>query len=198
MAKKSMTAVAKEVIAGKWGVGSARKAALEAAGYDYDKIQAKVNALLSEGTKDEAVTSRETSSTGINLIKSFEGLSKKACKALSTEKYYTIGYGHYGADVKKGQTITEEEALKLLIKDVRKFEKKVNKYQTKYNFSQNQFDALMSFAYNVGSIDGITANGTRSLAVISDKFLCYSYSGGNYIKGLYNRRKKEKALFDKA
>ena len=47
------------------------------------------------------------SKNGIELIKCFESFSPKACKCLSTEKYYTIGYGHYGADVKENQTITK-------------------------------------------------------------------------------------------
>lgn len=41
---------------------------------------------------------KQISVNGLNLIKSFEGCRLKAYKALATEKYYTIGYGHYGAD----------------------------------------------------------------------------------------------------
>ena len=52
----------------------------------------------------------KTSENGISLIKSFEGLRLKAYKAVSTEEYYTIGYGHYGADVAKDMVITEEQA----------------------------------------------------------------------------------------
>ena len=46
------------------------------------------------------------SENGISLIKSFEGLRLKAYKAVSTEEYYTIGYGHYGADVAADMVIT--------------------------------------------------------------------------------------------
>lgn len=66
------------------------------------------------------------SEKGIELIKSFEGFSPVACKCLPSEKYYTIGYGHYGADVKAGQTITKEGALELLKRDVAKIESAVN------------------------------------------------------------------------
>lgn len=136
------------------------------------------------------------SQTGLNLIKSFEGCRLVAYKAVSTEKYYTIGYGHYGADVTKGMRITQSRADALLVSDLAKFEAKVNKYQAKYNFNQNQFDALVSFAYNVGSIDGLTNNGKRTIAQISTKFAAYNKSGGKVLTGLTKRRAAEKKLFD--
>lgn len=136
------------------------------------------------------------SQKGIDLIKAFESFSPKATKCLATEKYYTIGYGHYGADVKEKQTITKEQAEELLLKDLEKFEQKVNKYNNVYNFNQNQFDALVSFCYNVGNIDTLTAKGTRTINEISEKILAYNKSGGKTIKGLTNRRKKEHELFN--
>ena len=138
----------------------------------------------------------KTSKNGIELIKCFESFSPKACKCLATEKYYTIGYGHYGADVKENQRITKEQAEELLQKDLESFEKKVNKYNGIYNFNQNQFDSLVSFCYNVGNIDQLTAKGTRTIKEISEKILAYNKSGGKVINGLTNRRKKEKELFD--
>ena len=101
----------------------------------------------------------KTSKCGIEFIISHEGFCRKACKCVETEKYYTIGYGHYGADVKSDMTITKESAIKLLKKDLAKFEEKVNKYSG-YNWTQNEFDALVSFAYNVGNIDTLTRRGT--------------------------------------
>ena len=50
------------------------------------------------------------SENGLNIIRKYEGCRLTAYKAVSTEKYYTIGYGHYGADVKKGMTITQNQA----------------------------------------------------------------------------------------
>ena len=138
------------------------------------------------------------SAEGLALIKSFEGCKLTAYKAVSTEKYYTIGYGHYGADVKKGMKITQAQADAYLVSDLAKFEAKVEKYNSKYNFNENQFSALVSFAYNVGSIDQLTANGTRTIAQISAKILEYNKSGGKVLSGLTKRRKAEKALFDKA
>ena len=193
MARKSVDTLAKEVLANKWGVGKDRERRLTAKGYDYEKVQKRVNELYSA----DSTADKNISSNGVVLIKSFEGFSRVACKALPTEKYLTIGYGHYGKDVKPNQTITEAEAVKLLVKDLSGFVSKVNKYNRKYGFTQNEFDALVSFCYNVGNIDGLTKNGTRTKAQIADKFLAYSYSGGKFIKGLYNRRVKERNLFNK-
>lgn len=135
------------------------------------------------------------SENGLNLIITFEGFCPKATKAVKTEKYYTIGYGHYGKDVDEKQTITKEEALALLKKDIKRFETKVMKYNNFYNFTQNEFDALVSFAYNVGNIDQLTAKGTRTKKEIADAMLLYVKSGGNVLNGLLKRRNKERELF---
>ena len=135
------------------------------------------------------------SENGLNLIVTFEGFCPKATKAVKTEKYYTIGYGHYGKDVYENQTITKEEALTLLKKDMKRFETKVMKYNNCYNFTQNEFDALVSFAYNVGNIDQLTAKGTRTKKEIADAMLLYIKSGGNVLDGLRKRRIRERELF---
>lgn len=135
------------------------------------------------------------SENGLNLIIAFEGFCPKATKAVKTERYYTIGYGHYGKDVEENQTITKKEALLLLKNDVKRFETKVMKYNDCYNFTQNEFDALMSFAYNVGNIDQLTAKGTRTKKEIADAMLLYIKSGGNVLDGLRKRRTMERDLF---
>lgn len=135
------------------------------------------------------------SENGLNLIISFEGFCPKATKAVKTERYYTIGYGHYGKDVEENQIITKKEALLLLKKDVKRFESKVMKYNDYYNFTQNEFDSLVSFAYNVGNIDQLTAKGTRTKKEIADAMLLYIKSGGNVLDGLRKRRNKERELF---
>lgn len=140
--------------------------------------------------------SRNLSANGLNLIKSFECCKLKAYKCLPTEKYYTIGYGHYGSDVTAGMKITEEQAEELLVQDCKKAIKNVNSFMSKYNFNQNQFDALVSFAFNVGSINQLTASGTRTLEQISLKITAYNKSGGRVIAGLVKRRAKEKELFN--
>lgn len=138
---------------------------------------------------------RKISERGLTLIQSFEGLRLTAYKAVSTEKYYTIGYGHYGADVQKGMTISEEQAESYLKEDVAWAEKHVNSYMFIYNFTQNQFDALVSFTYNVGNITSLTASGTRSLTEIAEKMLSYNKSGGKALVGLTRRRSAEQQLF---
>lgn len=135
------------------------------------------------------------SENGLKLIEQFEGVRLTAYKATIRDKYYTIGYGHYGADVKRGMTITEAQAEAYLRQDVAEAEASVNKYSG-YGWNQNQFDALASFAYNVGNIDGLTNNGKRSVAEISAKLSEYVYSGGVKLAGLGRRRAAEKALFD--
>ena len=136
------------------------------------------------------------SQRGIDLIKEFEGCDLKATKAVPTEKYYTIGYGHYGADVKVGQTITKKEAEQLLLDDLVSYEAKVFKYDNVYHFNQNEYDALVSFCYNVGNIDTLTAKGTRSKDDICKYILKYNKSGGKVYEGLTKRRKKELELFN--
>lgn len=139
---------------------------------------------------------RKLSNNGLALIKQFEGCRLSAYKCQSSERYYTIGYGHYGADVTRGMNITQEEANNLLVKDCERFVDHVNTYMGKYNFNQNQFDALVSFAYNIGNINQLTNNGTRSIVEISTKIPEYCKAGGKKLAGLVSRRNKEKELFD--
>lgn len=132
-----------------------------------------------------------TSEKGLALIKQFEGCRLTAYKCPAG--VWTIGWGHTGG-VKQGRTITQAEADKLLREDLKQFEAKVAKYSS-YNWNQNEFDALVSFAYNVGSIDGLTAKGTRKRSTIADKMLAYNKGGSKVLAGLTRRRKAERELF---
>ena len=142
----------------------------------------------------------KTSSNGLNLIKKFEGCKLTAYKAVSTEKYYTIGYGHYGADVKAGMAITQTQADAYLVQDVAGAESAVSAYDGTYHWNQNQFDALVSFTYNCGSgnLKTLVDSGKRTVAEISAKIPAYNKSSGKVLNGLVTRRAEEKALFDKA
>ena len=152
-------------------------------------------------------SSMSISQRGIDLIKSFEGFRGKAYKALSTEKYYTIGYGHYGADVYEGMTITKEEAERLLRSDLVKYTGYVNTFLNTYNITvnQNQFDALTSFTYNVGnvwknqdfSLKRYLINGINNYSAdqITTAFRNWNKSGGKVIPGLTRRREAEAKLF---
>lgn len=131
------------------------------------------------------------SENGLNLIKSFEGCRLTAYKCPAG--VWTIGWGHTGG-VKPGQKITQAEADQMLVSDMAAYEHKVDKYAS-YHWNQNEFDALTSFAYNVGSIDQLTANGTRNRATIAEKILQYNKGGGKVLPGLTKRREAERKLF---
>ena len=136
----------------------------------------------------------KTGQAGIDLIKKYEGcrLTAYRCPA----GVWTIGYGHT-AGVKQGQRITAAQAESYLRADLEKYEKKVDKYGS-YGWNQNEFDALVSFAYNVGSIDGLTAKGTRSRAEIAEKMPAYNKAAGKVLAGLTRRRQTERQLFLKS
>lgn len=139
------------------------------------------------------------STTMKEKIKSYEGLSLKACKCVPTERYYTIGYGHYGADVKKDQVITKSDADKMFDKDIAAFDKYVNNVKICphiNNLNQDMYDALISFCYNCGpgNLQKLCKN---TLANIPNAMLSYNKSGGKVLPGLTRRRNEEAALFKK-
>ena len=142
------------------------------------------------------------SQNGINLIKEFEGCRLTAYK--DAVGVLTIGWGTTNADyeitkthIVHGLTISQSTADKWLEDSLnKKYVPKVMKYDAIYHWNQNELDGLTSFAYNIGSIDQLTANGTRSKLQISEKILAYDKAGGKVLAGLTRRRKAEKALFD--
>jgi len=136
----------------------------------------------------------KTSTEGINLIKKFEGCRLTAYADIIG--VLTIGYGHTGPDVTPGLTISQAYADALLVKDLEKFELKVMKYEPIYHFNQSEFDALVSFAYNIGSIDTLTDNGTRDRQKIRSSMLLYRKAGGKVVPGLERRRCLELRLFN--
>ncbi len=133
----------------------------------------------------------KTGQAGITLIKQFEGCRLTAYKCPAG--VWTIGYGHT-AGVKAGQTITQAQAENFLRADLEKYEKKVDKY-SRYSWNQNEFDALVSFAYNIGSIDQLTQHGVREKGDIPKYIMRYNRAGGKVLEGLTKRREAEKALF---
>ena len=138
----------------------------------------------------------KTSPKGIALIKEFEGLRLKAYKCPGG--VWTIGYGHT-AGVKPGMVISEAQAEEYLTADLIASEKYLNNLRLAIN--QNQFDALISFFYNVG-----TGNFSRSTLLrkvranpqdnsIMDEFLKWVYSKGRVLPGLQRRRLAEMKLY---
>ena len=134
------------------------------------------------------------SDTGLQLIKAFEGCRLKAYWDVNG---FSIGYGHHAADITKDTKITQEQANEYLKKDVARFEKAVN--DLPYVWNQNQFDALVDFAYNcgAGNLLKLTARNTRTIHEISNKIPAYCKAGGVALAGLVNRRKAEQRLFNK-
>ena len=132
---------------------------------------------------------------GIDLIKSFEG-----CVLHTYDDGFgnlTIGWGHCSSDVYKGQVLTQKEADDLLLKDVERFEDNVNKYVNTYKFNQNEYNALVSFAYNLGSVDELLKYGNLKKEDICDRMLLYCHANGEVVEGLEKRRKEEVKMFKK-
>lgn len=132
------------------------------------------------------------SEVGITLIKKYEGLRLTAYKCPAG--VMTIGYGHT-KDVKAGQVINQETADRYLREDLAVHEKNVRKYNNIYSWNQNEFDALTSFSFNIGNINQLTQNGTRSKKVIAERILEYNKAAGRVLSGLVSRRKEEHDLF---
>lgn len=153
----------------------------------------------------------QASERGKDLIKRFEGLITHSY--LCPANKLTIGVGHTGSDVKKGMIITEEEAENLLKKDLKKIEDKLN-YSLQHDnitLNQNQFDALCSFAFNLGYSTLVFSTLWKKLkqgdyAGASAEFPKWVYitkidpeTGERFklkLKGLEQRRKSEQELFN--
>lgn len=143
---------------------------------------------------------RKISATGLQLIKKFEGCRLYAYKPVSTEKYWTIGWGHYGPDVKAGSTITQAQADTMLVNDMARYEGPVNDpdyVPITGELNQNQFDALVSFCYNCGAGNLKYLCKGRTASQIAQSILKYDKAGGNVLAGLTRRRKAEVELFQK-
>ncbi len=139
----------------------------------------------------------KTSKTGQHLIEHFEGLRLKAYQDIVG--VWTVGYGHTGKDVHPGMHIDQEYAEHLLRDDLMKSERAVNHYVTK-PMTQGQFDALVSFTYNLGAgaLHGSTLlkkMDRGDFTGAAGEFHKWCHAGGREIKGLVTRRAEEKELF---
>ena len=140
----------------------------------------------------------KTSQQGLKLIERFEGLSLtpyQDCVGL-----WTIGIGHLiGKTLLDNRTLTINECYALLASDVKKFELGVARYITA-KLTQNQFDALVSFAFNLG-LGTLQRSSLRQKLNRGDIQGClqtwakYNKAGGKVVKGLDLRRKAEIELF---
>mgnify|MGYP003181646662 CR=1 FL=1 len=141
------------------------------------------------------------SENGINLIKQFEGCRLTAYQ--DSVGVWTIGYGWTqpvdGKPVGKGMTITQQKADDLLKQGVIQYENGVNSL-VKVQLNQNQFDALVDFAYNLGvnALKGSTLLrkiNTGDYAGAANEFTKWNKAGGKELVGLTRRREAEKSLF---
>ena len=139
----------------------------------------------------------QVSPRGRALIEKFEGLRLTAYQDLVG--VWTIGYGHTGPDVKAGMTITQQQAEQLLINDLARFEKGVSAL-VQTPIGQNQFDALVSFSYNLGlgSLQQSTLLrllNAGNFQAAADQFPRWDHAGGKKVSGLTARRAAERQLF---
>lgn len=138
------------------------------------------------------------SKVGLDLIKKFEGCSLKAYRCPAG--VWTIGWGTTetinGVKPHDGMVITQAQADEILIKHLEVYERAVNKLPLE---NQNQFDALVSFCYNLGAgiftgnlLDSIKRKQWQDVA---RQILLYNKAGGKELAGLTRRREAERELF---
>lgn len=147
------------------------------------------------------------SASGISFIKRWEGNHLTAYKCPA--QIWTIGVGHTGKvglkSICEGMKITDKQSTALLLKDIKGFEAAVNTY-VNVPLTQNQFDALVSFAFNEGS--GNLKKSTLLKKLNKGDYLTASFEFLKWdkadtdgdgdleaLRGLANRRKAEQALF---
>ena len=148
--------------------------------------------------KIEEPVPTEISQRGIDFIKQYEGFIPVATR-LTGEQHLTLGFGHYGVDVKEGQTITQEQANELLKADLKGYTDLVLKHCSYLDLNQAQVDSLTSFTYNCGfgNLKKLTANGTRTEKEIAEHITSYTKSKSEVNRnGLKKRREAEKLMFE--
>ncbi len=138
----------------------------------------------------------KTSAEGLALIKKFEGLELEAYKCAAG--VWTIGYGHT-KDVQPGDVWSESHASHMLEVELEEFEEYINDNVT-VALSQNQFDALVSWVYNLGPAN---LKASTMLKVLNSgdyegvpaQIKRWNKAGGKVLQGLIRRREAEALLF---
>jgi lysozyme len=146
---------------------------------------------------------KSVSDNGIRLIQEFEGL--RLTSYLCSASVPTIGYGatfyQDGSKVKLGQTITRDQANQLLKDHLKEFEGSVIGLLNTTKVNQNQFDALVSFCFNLGAANLAKSQLLRFIKAnpndpkIAAEFAKWNRAGGEVSRGLVRRRKKEAELY---
>ncbi len=146
--------------------------------------------------RDDAPASRQINGAGLAIIKRYEGCELKAY--LCPAGVPTVGYGHTGPDVKLGMVIDEAQAEALLKQDLARFERAVARLCPVA--TDNQFSALVSFAFNVGE-EALRASTLRrkhnegDYAGAQAEFARWNKAGGRVLQGLVKRRAAEAELY---
>ncbi len=138
-----------------------------------------------------------TGEAGLSIIRDCEGLRTTSYRCPAGIP--TIGYGHTGPEVKDGQTITKEEADRLLRDDVKNAERAIKRL-VKVQLTQGQFDALVSFTFNLGAGNLQTSTLLKKLnagdyAGAAEQFLVWNKAAGKVLPGLVKRRERERQCF---
>ena len=144
---------------------------------------------------------RNISNNGLKFTAAFEQFRGTAYRATPAEKYLTIGYGHYGSDVKEGQKITEGPALILLNRDMAAVVKAVDAVAHP-SLTQAQFDAVVDLVFNAGP--GVIAQNTGTgqalragdVKTLRAKLALFINQNGKPVLGLRRRVAGRLALFD--
>ena len=139
----------------------------------------------------------EISQEGLSLIKKFEGCELESYKCAAG--VWTIGYGSTNG-IEEGMEISQERADMLLLEDVEVFEEAVNKL-VEVSLEQNQFDALVSWTFNLGSTN---LQNSTLLKVLNNEdyegvpsqIKRWNKAGGEVLQGLVRRREAEALLFE--
>lgn len=138
---------------------------------------------------------RRINAAGLALVKNWEG--RKLLAYYDGGGVLTIGYGSTGKHVKPGMRISEEQAERLLMDDLDRFEKRVASL-VKVPLNDNQFAALVSFDFNTGAIHKSTLLkklNKGDYAAVPSELMKWVNDNGKRVQGLVNRRKAEVALW---
>jgi lysozyme len=169
-----------------------------------------IDEALSEPRPSTTATGRRMTPVGRDRLKSREKLELAAYPDPGSRdgSPWTIGYGHTGPEVHKGLVWTEAQAQAAFDSDLARFEDGVNLLLGATPTTQNQFDALVSLAFNIGlDIDADTiAEGLGDSSLLkahkagdyetaANKFLAWRFNDGREMKGLLDRRKEEAEVY---
>ena len=158
-----------------------------------DKKEGKEKGSKEKGSKEKMNISKE----GVDLIKKFEGCELDAYKCAAG--VWTIAYGRI-KEVKEGDTCSQNEAEEWLNEELIEYESDVN-HMVEVSLLQNQFDALVSWVYNLGPSNLKASTMLKVLNLgeyksVPEQIKRWNKAGGKVLEGLTRRRNAEALLFE--